>query len=145
MSMEGIADETVFRGKYRWQSVYYHHQKWCKNGSLDRIWQHFLDMSSIQLNGTHTSVKHGGQAVSFQGRKKAKTSNMLILTDSWGMSLACSAPIDGNHNNAYELVPIVKKMISRYSPAGFQQTVCSSMQMQVSTQAISGLIATNRK
>ena len=36
---------------------------------------------------------------------------MLILTDSRGMPLACSDPIDGNHNDAYELVPIVEKMI----------------------------------
>ncbi len=43
-------------------------------------------MSSIQLHGTHTPVKRGGQAVAYQGRKKSKTSNMLILIDSLGYS-----------------------------------------------------------
>ncbi len=68
-------------------------------------------MSSIQLDGTHTPVKRGGQAVAYQGRKKAKTSNMLILTDSLGIPLACSDPIDGNHNDAYELVSNMGKMV----------------------------------
>ena len=110
--------KQFFRGKYRWQSVYFHHQKWCKDGSWDRIWQqllrkyrHLLDMSSIQLDGTHTPVKRGGQAVAYQGRKKTKTSNMLILTDSRGIPLACSDPIDGNHNDAYKLVSNMDKMI----------------------------------
>ena len=68
-------------------------------------------MPSIQLDGTHTPVKRGGQAVAYQGRKKTKTSNMLVLTDSRGMPLACSNPIDGNHNDAYGLVPTVEKMV----------------------------------
>lgn len=68
-------------------------------------------MSSIQLDGTHTQTKRGGQAVAYQGRKKAKTSNMLILTDSRGIPLACSDPIRGNHNDAFELVPTIEKML----------------------------------
>ena len=60
-------------------------------------------MSSIQLDGTHTPTKRGGQGVGYQGRKKCKTSNMLIITDSQGIPLACSEPISGNHNDAYNL------------------------------------------
>jgi len=111
--------KQFFRVKYQWQSVYHHHQKWCKDGSWERVWRyilnkykHLLDMSSIQLDGTHTPVKRGGQAVAYQGRKKSKTSNMLILTDSRGMPLACSDPVEGNHNDAFDLVPTVEKMIS---------------------------------
>ena len=110
--------KQFFRVKYQWQSVYHHHQKWCKDGSWERVWRyilnkykHLLDMSSIQLDGTHTPVKRGGQAVAYQGRKKSKTSNMLILTDSRGMPLACSDPVEGNHNDAFDLVPTVEKMI----------------------------------
>ena len=109
--------KQFFRVKYRWQSVFYHYQKWCKDGSWERIWQYLLhkyrsllDMSSIQLDGTHTPTKRGGQAVGYQGRKKAKTSNMLILTDSNGTPLSCSDPIEGNHNDAFELVPAARKM-----------------------------------
>ena len=117
--------KQFFREKYRWQSVYYHHQKWCKDGSWGRIWQHLLhqyrhllDMSSIQLDGTHTPVKRGGQAVAYQRRKKAKTSNMLILTDSRGMPLACSDPIDGNHNDAFGLVQTIEKMNNAIQSCG---------------------------
>ncbi len=35
-------------------------------------------MSSIQLGGTHTLAKRGDEAVAYQGRKKCKTSNILI-------------------------------------------------------------------
>ena len=110
--------KQFFRVKYRWQSVYYHFQKWCKDGSWERIWQYLLDkykglldMSSIQLDGTHTPTKRGGQAVGYQGRKKSKTSNMLILTDNQGIPLACSEAISGNHNDAYELENTMDKML----------------------------------
>ena len=69
-------------------------------------------MSSIQLDGTHTPSKRGGEAVGYQGRKKAKTSNLLILTDNQGIPLACSDPIGGNHNDAFNLVQTVKKMVA---------------------------------
>lgn len=74
-------------------------------------YKHLLDLSSIQLDGTHTPTKRGGEAVAYQGRKKSKTSNMLILTDNRGMPLACSDPIAGNHNDAFELVPIFSDML----------------------------------
>jgi hypothetical protein len=112
--------KQFFRMKYQWQSVYHHYQKWCKDGSWERVWQYLLnkykfliDMSNIQLDGTHTPVKRGGQAVAYQGRKKSKTSNMLIFTDSRGTPLVCSDPVEGNHND--DLVPTVRKMIGQYS------------------------------
>ncbi len=110
--------KQFFRIKYRWQSVYHHFQKWCKNGSWQEVWRiilnkykSLLDMSIIQLDGTHTPTKRGGEAVGYQGRKKCKTSNMLILTDSNGIPLACSDPVAGNHNDAYGLVGTVEKMV----------------------------------
>ena len=84
--------KEFFTRSYRWQSVYYHFQKWSKDGSLERMWQQvlkkhksILDLSSAQLDGTHTPSKRGGEAVDYQGRKKCKTSNMLIITDSRGI------------------------------------------------------------
>lgn len=110
--------KQFFRVKYEWQSVYYHFQKWCKDGSWERVWskilerhKNFLDMSSIQLDGTHTPAKRGGEAVGYQGRKKSITSNMLILSDSQGIPIACSDPISGNHNDAYNLVETVNNML----------------------------------
>lgn len=75
-------------------------------------------MSSIQLDVTHTPVKRGGQAVAYQGRKKSKTSNMLILKDIRGMPLTCSDPTEGNHNDAFDLVPTVEKMIGNIQSCG---------------------------
>lgn len=106
-----------FRVPYHWKSVYYHFQKWSKEGSWQKVWnlllekyKYLLDMSSIQLDGTHTPVKRGGNAVGYQGRKKCKTSNMLMLTDARGIPLACSNPVPGNHNDAHNLVNTVDEM-----------------------------------
>jgi len=69
--------KQFFRGKYSCQSVYYHFQKWSKDGSWKIVWtkvldkyKHLLDMSSIQLDGTHTPTKRGGDAVGIPGRAK---------------------------------------------------------------------------
>jgi hypothetical protein len=43
-----------------------------------------LDMSSVQLDGSHTPAKRGGEAVAYQHRKKSKTTNALFLTDKKG-------------------------------------------------------------
>jgi len=109
--------KQFFRVKYKWQSVYYHYQKWCKDNSWQNLWtivlskhKDLLDMSSIQLDGTHTPTKRGGEAVDYQGRKKCKTSNMLIITDSQGIPLTCSDAISGNHNDAYELKENIQQM-----------------------------------
>lgn len=108
-----------FRVSYSWKSVYYHFQKWSKDGSWARVWQLLLstykkslDMSSIQLDGTHTIAKRGGTSVGYQGRKKSKTTNMLIITDARGTPLCCSNPISGEHNDAYQLVETVTQMVS---------------------------------
>ena len=117
--------KEFFRKKYNWQSVYYHFQKWSKDGSWEKVWEcvlsknkHLLDMSSIQLDGTHTPTKRGGQSVAYQGRKKCKTTNMLILTDRKGNPLACSEAISGNHNDAYELVLNVNSMLKSVEKSG---------------------------
>ena len=67
-------------------------------------------MSSIQLDGTHTFAKRGGEAVGYQGRQKGKTTNMLIITDNQGIPLACSDPMAGNHHDSFDLVKQVDKM-----------------------------------
>ena len=67
----------------------FHSQKWYKNDSWQELWQMLLvkfksisDLSTIQLDGTHTPVKRGGEAVEYQGKKKYKTSNTFILVDN---------------------------------------------------------------
>jgi len=100
-----------------WESVYYHFRKWSKDGSWERLWnallelnKDILDMSSVELDGSHTLAKRGGQAVGYQGRKKSKTTNMLFLTDRQGIPLACSEPISGNHNDLFEIEKCMSKI-----------------------------------
>lgn len=102
---------------YSWNSVYHHYQKWSKDGTWQRLWNRLLDkhraqidMSSVQLDGSHTPVKRGGSRVGYQGRKKAKTSNLLFITDSRGLPLTCSETIAGNHNDSFELSTYLNQM-----------------------------------
>jgi transposase len=75
--------------KLSWQGVYYHFNEWVKDGSWTKVWLAILsahkaklDLSSIQLDGSHTLCKQGGEAVGYQARKKANTTNNLFLADN---------------------------------------------------------------
>ena len=76
----------ISSGPISWQAVYYHYRKWCKDQSWRKVWLHtvsahksLLDLSTSQLDGSHSLAKRGGEAVAYQGRKKCKTSNILLL------------------------------------------------------------------
>jgi len=68
-------------------AVYYHFRKWSRDGS-------------------HVIAKNGGEAVAYQEYKKAKTTNILPITDAAGFIIASTELIAGNHNDAYNLKPI---------------------------------------
>ena len=93
-----------------WQSVYHHYRKWCLSGVWKGCWIKFLqkhkadlDLSSVDLDGSHTPAVRGGKGVEYQGRKKRKTTNALYLTDRQGLPLAMSEPLVGNHNDLYDI------------------------------------------
>ena len=101
-----------------WQTVYYHFNKWSKAGTWKQIWNKLLaskkselDLSSMELDGSHTPTKRGGQAVAYQARKKAKTTNALFLTDKNGLPIAISDPIAGNHNDLFDIEKRFQKML----------------------------------
>jgi transposase len=59
-----LAMKQFFKTSYSWNSVYFHFQKWCKNDSWQKLLQtqfakfkSVLDLSTIQLDGTHTPLK----------------------------------------------------------------------------------------
>lgn len=92
--------------------MYYHFRKWSRDGSLQRVWQgsittvkHLLDLSELNLDGSHVIAKKGGESVAYQGRKKAKTTNILPITDANGFIIASTGLVAGNHNDAYNLKP----------------------------------------
>jgi transposase len=93
-----------------WQSVYHHYRKWCLSGTWLDCWTNLLqrhrgelDLSSVDLDGSHTPAIRGGQDVEYQGRKKRRTTNALYLTDRQGLPLAMSEPVAGNHNDLYNI------------------------------------------
>jgi len=68
-----------------YHAVYYHFRKWSKDGSLEKVWVGSiltifpdLDLSELNLDGSHAIAKKGGEAVAYQGRKKAKTTMRSI-------------------------------------------------------------------
>ncbi len=69
-----------------------------------------MNLSEINLDGTHTIAKKGGEGVAYQGRKKAKTSNILPLTDAAGNIIATTDVVAGNHHDCYNLVPNLKQI-----------------------------------
>lgn len=84
------------------KTVFYHFRKWSKNGEWKSVWINLLnkhrdklDMSSVDLDGSHTRATKGGESVGYQGRKKFNTTNALYLTDRQGIPLAMSEPISG--------------------------------------------------
>ena len=93
-----------------WQAVYYHFRKWSADGSLERVWQASiqtiqtdLDLRQLNLDGSHALAKKGGESVAYQGRKRAKTSNILPIMDAKGYILASTGMVAGNHNDAFNL------------------------------------------
>ena len=102
-----------------WRSVFYHFNKWSKNGSWERLWTNLLkmyksnlDMSSVSFDGSHTPAKRGGEEVGYQRRKKCKTTNMLFLTDSNGIPIGVSKPVAGNHHDLFDAENGIKKIVS---------------------------------
>lgn len=104
------SSEVPDKPEISWDAVYYHFRKWSRDGSLLRVWQHSLavaaealDLSVLNLDGSHAIAKKGGEAVAYQARKRAKTSNILPITDHNGYVVATTEIVAGNHNDAFDL------------------------------------------
>lgn len=100
-----------------WQSVFYYFNKWSKNGCWQKIWidilssnRQYLDLSSVEFDGSHTAAKSGGDAVGYQGRKACKTTNALFLSDNQGVMLAMSTPQQGKHHDLFEIQTLFKEI-----------------------------------
>lgn len=68
-------------------AVYHHFFKWCHDNSLKNLWENSnltirddLNISELNIDGSHTLAKKGGESVAYQGRKKGKTCNILPIT-----------------------------------------------------------------
>ena len=100
------------KSEISYHAVYYHFRKWSRDGSLQKVWKHSivtvqedLNLSQLNLDGTHTVAKKGGASVTYQSRKKAKTSNILPIMEGNGYIVASTGVVQGNHHDAFELKP----------------------------------------
>jgi transposase len=100
-----------------YQAVYYHFRKWSRDGSLKKVFKssiktigELLNLSEINFDGSHTISKKWGESVKYQGRKKAKTSNILPVTEEVGNIIATTQIIAGNHHGSFELKERLKEI-----------------------------------
>ncbi len=74
----------------------------------------------MQLDGSNTLAKQSGEAVGYQGRKKAKTTNALFLDDNNNMPLVMSEPQAGNHNDVYAIQVLWSRCVLYYKRQVFR-------------------------
>ena len=101
------------------KTVYGHFRKWSRNGEWEKVWgiilhryRFFLDMSGVELDGSHTTALRGGECCGYQGRKKRKTTNAIYVTDSQVIPLAMSTPVSGSHNDVYNISEALSELFS---------------------------------
>lgn len=116
---ELVVEPYFGNGEIKWQTVYYYFNKWSKDGSFKQAWvallsanKALLDMSSVQIDGSHTPAKRGGEAVGYQGRKATTTTNSLFLCDNTGQMLAVSVAQSGAHNDLFQITKHLEEMIA---------------------------------
>lgn len=111
--------EYFFKEKVSWQSIYYYFNKWSKDGSFKRVWiqllvtnKRLVDISSVQLDGSHTRSRMGGESVGYQGRKHCKTSNIIFLCDNQGQMISMGKPMSGEHHDLYSIEDTLKEILN---------------------------------
>lgn len=112
---------------FSWQTVYYFYRKWSRENVFKQMFDTYLeiqkdklDTEKLNLDGTHSLVKKSAQSAAYQYRKKAKTSNVLIMTDGRGIPIAIGDILEGNHNDLYRVVPQFANMIKELK----QKNIC---------------------
>ena len=110
-----------------WQGVYYHFKHWAADGSLRKVWvellrsqRRLLNLSCVQLDGSQTLCKNGGEHVGYQARKAARSCNSLFLCDSKGVMLACSQPVSGAHHDLFEIEQVLRELCGLLQEAGIE-------------------------
>lgn len=118
-------DNQIVKPPFSWQLVYYYFTLWQRNGILEMLMEKIrslfcaqVTIKALYVDGTHTPCKRKGDMTGYQGRKKATTTNILVLCQENGLPLACSDPIAGNHNDFYQVDYHVTTMIRSLSKGG---------------------------
>ncbi len=95
----------LFRKEILHHKTIFGYYRKCKAGIWKSCWNLILqknkskiDVSSTDVDGSHSPPLRSGEVVSYQGRKKRKTTNAIYLTDRNGLPLAMSITVCGNFN-----------------------------------------------
>lgn len=115
-----LPTKQFFTGKVlSWNSVFYYYNKWSKADCWKTIWinllsknRKYLDLSSVEFDGSHTPAKNGGDAVGYQGRKACNTTNALFVSDNQGIMLAMSTPQQGQHHDLFQIQALFDEICS---------------------------------
>jgi len=70
--------DKPYKKEISYDAAYYHFRKWSRDGS-------------------HVIAKKGGEALAYQGRKKAKTTNILPMTDAVDFIITSTGLLAGKH------------------------------------------------
>ena len=115
----------------KYNAVYYHYRQWCKKRIWLNLWiallsnhKGHLNLSTIQIDGSHTICKQGGQSSGYQERKKATTSNMLFLCDDNGIPLSCSEPEEGKHHDTFTIERALREIVEILTSADISIDGC---------------------
>lgn len=118
-------DIECVRPDFSWQLVYYYYRRWVKLGVFETLFQTFLEIQKdkldtevFNLDGTHSLAKKSGEQIAYQHRKKGRTSNTLVMTDGRGIPIAVGDIVSGNHNDLFEVVPQLSKMVKSLNACG---------------------------
>ena len=76
----------------------------------------------MNLDGSHAIAKKGGESVAYQPRKRAKTSNILPITDANGNVVASTGIVAGNHHDAFCLKSHLQTAFKMMKPLGLSIT-----------------------
>lgn len=71
-----------------------------------------MNLSSIELDGSHSPAKNGGQAVGYQARKACKTTNSLFFSDNQGIMISMAMPQAGQHNDLFQIQALFEQLCS---------------------------------
>jgi len=77
-----------------------------------------LDISSVDLDDSHTTALRGEECCGYQGRKKRKTTNAIYVTDRQGIPLAISTLVSGSHNDLYNISEVLWGLFSWLKASG---------------------------
>ena len=105
------------KAKLSRSGVYHHYREWVRDGSFKTVWiellkanHQLLDLSSMQLDGSHTLAKTGGEHIGYQRRKAARTTNALFLSDNQGLPLAVATSQSGNHHDLHDIEQLFEEL-----------------------------------